>query len=161
MYCKLKKKIRTRGARQLLRLFLSFYVHQVADSETSTQNSKVPVTKSLEEFVIDRLPNQTPVHDLQVQCLFHAIISYALILLIKSLTSTLSEDSKGFLNSSGTTCTNQGSDYNETHPRVSSFGSNYWEVWEIKDSKKNWDSTISINIDQNSISFYVYLFFCL
>ncbi|XP_078372427.1 arginyl-tRNA--protein transferase 1-like isoform X1 [Oculina patagonica] len=40
---------------------------QLADSESSSQTSKAPITKSLEDFVIDRLPSQSPAHDLQVK----------------------------------------------------------------------------------------------
>ena len=58
---------------KLTQIIFSFYGHQVADSETSTQNSRAPIAKSLEEFVIDRLPNETPVHDLQVWYWFHAL----------------------------------------------------------------------------------------
>ncbi|KAJ7394367.1 Arginyl-tRNA--protein transferase 1 [Desmophyllum pertusum] len=39
----------------------------MAGSESSSRTSKVPITKSLEDFVIDRLPNQSPVHDLEVK----------------------------------------------------------------------------------------------
>jgi len=39
----------------------------VADSKSSSQNSKGPITKSLEDLLIDRLPNQSPIHDLQVK----------------------------------------------------------------------------------------------
>ncbi|XP_066028063.1 arginyl-tRNA--protein transferase 1 isoform X1 [Pocillopora verrucosa] len=40
---------------------------QKTESQSSSQNAKVPITKSLEDFMIDRLPNQSPVHDLQVK----------------------------------------------------------------------------------------------
>jgi len=57
---------------KLTRIIFSFNIPQVADSETSTEKARAPVAKSLEEFVIDRLPNQIPVHDLQVRYWFHA-----------------------------------------------------------------------------------------
>ena len=48
--------------------------YQKTESQSSSQNAKVPITKSLEDFMIDRLPNQSPVHDLQVHVLYVLLI---------------------------------------------------------------------------------------
>ena len=48
--------------------------YQKTESQSSSQNAKVPITKSLEDFMIDRLPNQSPVHDLQVHVLYFLLI---------------------------------------------------------------------------------------
>lgn len=48
--------------------------YQKTESQSSSQNAKVPITKSLEDFMIDRLPNQSPVHDLQVHVFYFLLI---------------------------------------------------------------------------------------
>ena len=43
-----------------------FYYSQISELESILKTPKASATKSLEDLIMDRLPNQLPVHDLQV-----------------------------------------------------------------------------------------------
>ena len=62
----------------LMQMLMSRFVfplnYQKTESQSSSQNARDPITKSLEDFMIDRLPNQSPVHDLQVHVLYFLLI---------------------------------------------------------------------------------------
>ena len=42
------------------------FVFQIVDLESNLETPRAPVRKSVEDLLIDRLPSQPPVHDLQV-----------------------------------------------------------------------------------------------
>ena len=44
----------------------NFYYSQISELESILKTPKASATKSLEDLIMDRLPNQLPVHDLQV-----------------------------------------------------------------------------------------------
>lgn len=58
----------------LMSIFVFPLNYQKTESQSSSQNARDPITKALEDFMIDRLPNQSPVHDLQVHVLYFLLI---------------------------------------------------------------------------------------